>query len=141
MLIVSLCLGSGRERLTSFSHHFRKKASKYLLESYIRFSQIPWSLPYLLSKSVHWFLSWWEQWLVIGQTIRSLSYDKHVRFKMHSFHLLVCEKMFWRPGSLSQQESICSKSTIKTLEKGVKMFKVNNKDTKTTSTSFCCLYG
>ena len=39
---------------------------------------------------------------------------------MYSFQFLVCEKMFWRAGSFSQQKSICSKSAIETLEKGVK---------------------
>ena len=37
---------------------------------------------------------------------------------------------------LSQPEFTCSKLTIETLEQGVNMFKVNNKDTRTTIVSF-----
>ena len=45
------------------------------------------------------------------------------------------------PISQYQQTFICSKPTIKTLEKGVKYVKVNDKDTRTTSmTSYWCLY-
>ena len=41
----------------------------------------------------------------------------------------------------AQQTFTCSNSTIKTLERGVNLFKVYNKDTRTTSmTSFRCLY-
>ena len=35
--------------------------------------------------------------------------------------------------TITQQTFTCSKSTIDTLEKGVKYFKVNNKDTRMTS--------
>ena len=42
---------------------------------------------------------------------------------------------------ITQQTNTYSKSTKEILEKGVNMFKVNNKDTRTTSiTSFWCLY-
>ena len=40
----------------------------------------------------------------------------------------------------TQQTFTCSKQPIETQEQGVNMFKVNNKETRTSLTSFLCLY-
>ena len=84
-------------------------------------------------------------WLTINWTIKLQGPG---RYKGPSPTAISKEKMFFhrclaRPliGHWSQQWT-CSKSTIEILEKGVKkMFKVTNKNTRTTSlTLFWCLY-
>ena len=66
-----------------------------------------------------------------------VKYLLHYKARKYELHLSKASSRKSSP----QPAFTCSKSTTETLKQGVKLFKVNNKDTRTTPmASFCYLY-
>ena len=76
-----------------------------------------------------------EKWInSVSQIARYLSIDKVCNTGWNWGFICLAGLSY----TFSQQSFTCSKSTVKTLEKGRNMLKGNNKETRTTSmTSFC----